>query len=62
LANHAIAASPFVVAMNVGNIKILPDIINASLLIFTLSGASSGKSVYPIPQKVAKYIVLIKLI
>ncbi|KAL4957015.1 amino acid permease-domain-containing protein [Aspergillus filifer] len=36
------AASPFVVAINIAGISVLPDIINASLLVFTLSASSSG--------------------
>ncbi|KAM0713426.1 hypothetical protein Q7P37_010388 [Cladosporium fusiforme] len=35
------AASPFVVAMSMAGVKILPDVINGSLLVFTLSAASS---------------------
>ncbi|KAH8888955.1 hypothetical protein GQ53DRAFT_795424 [Thozetella sp. PMI_491] len=35
------AASPFVVAINIAGIKVLPDIINASLLVFTLSASST---------------------
>ncbi|KAL4875268.1 amino acid permease/ SLC12A domain-containing protein [Aspergillus karnatakaensis] len=35
------AASPFVVAINIARIPALPDIINASLLVFTLSSATS---------------------
>ncbi|KAJ3523813.1 hypothetical protein NM208_g8688 [Fusarium decemcellulare] len=35
------AASPFVVAVNIAGIRVLPDIINASMLVFTLSAASS---------------------
>lgn len=35
------SASPFVVAINRANIKILPDIINASLLMFVMSAANS---------------------
>ncbi|KAL4791043.1 amino acid permease-domain-containing protein [Aspergillus venezuelensis] len=35
------AASPFVVAINIAGISVLPDIINASLLVFTLSASSS---------------------
>ncbi|KAL4970669.1 amino acid permease/ SLC12A domain-containing protein [Aspergillus stella-maris] len=35
------AASPFVVAINIASISVLPDIINASLLVFTLSASSS---------------------
>jgi amino acid transporter len=37
-------ASPFVVAISLAQIQVLPDIINASLLVFTLSAASSGVS------------------
>ncbi|CAH0046286.1 unnamed protein product [Clonostachys solani] len=35
------AASPFVVAATLAGIKVFPDFINASLLVFTLSAASS---------------------
>ncbi|EPQ27447.1 uncharacterized protein PFL1_04985 [Pseudozyma flocculosa PF-1] len=35
------AASPFVVAINIAQIKVLPDIINAALLLFTVSAANS---------------------
>ncbi|PWY64978.1 hypothetical protein BO94DRAFT_579946 [Aspergillus sclerotioniger CBS 115572] len=35
------AASPFVVAINIAKMSVLPDIVNASLLVFTLSASSS---------------------
>lgn len=35
------AASPFVVAISIAGIKILPSIINASLLVFVMSAANS---------------------
>ncbi|KAM0790147.1 hypothetical protein ACM66B_005468 [Microbotryomycetes sp. NB124-2] len=35
------AASPFVVAIRRANIRVLPDIINASILVFTMSAANS---------------------
>ncbi|KAH8646293.1 amino acid permease/ SLC12A domain-containing protein [Xylariales sp. PMI_506] len=35
------AASPFVLAISLAGIKVFPDIINACLLVFTLSAASS---------------------
>ena len=41
--DKVIAASPFVVASTIAGIKVFPNIINASLLVFTLSASSSGK-------------------
>lgn len=38
------AASPFVIAMRLARIPVLPDVVNACLLIFVLSAACSGKS------------------
>lgn len=35
------AASPFVVAINLAGIKVLPDIVNAGLLVFVISASSS---------------------
>lgn len=35
------AASPFVVAIKRANIRVLPDIINASILLFVMSAANS---------------------
>nr|CRX79058.1 hypothetical protein ls5930a1_00104 [Leucosporidium scottii] len=40
-ATTSAAASPFVVAIRRANIRILPDIINASLLVFVMSAANS---------------------
>ncbi|KAJ5088422.1 hypothetical protein N7456_012038 [Penicillium angulare] len=40
-ASTSAAASPFVVAIRNAGISVLPDIINASLLVFTISAASS---------------------
>ncbi|KDN53618.1 putative DIP5-glutamate and aspartate permease [Tilletiaria anomala UBC 951] len=39
------AASPFVVAIKAANIRVLPSIINACILIFTLSAANSDQYV-----------------
>jgi amino acid transporter len=36
------AASPFVIAAKIAGIKVFPDIINACLLVFTLSAATTG--------------------
>lgn len=37
------AASPFVVAINIAQIRVLPSIINAAILIFTISAANSDQ-------------------
>jgi amino acid transporter len=37
-------ASPFVLAISLAGIKIMPDIINAALLVFVISAANTGKS------------------
>lgn len=42
-AKTSAAASPFVIAMVIGGIGVLPDIINACLLVFVISAANSGK-------------------
>lgn len=39
------AASPFVVAIEAAGIRVLPSIINAAILIFTLSAANSDQYV-----------------
>jgi amino acid permease len=44
---HHVAASPFVVAVSLAGVGVFPDIINASLLVFTLSAASTGKHLTP---------------
>lgn len=36
------AASPYVIAMAIGGIDVLPDIINACLLVFVISAANTG--------------------
>lgn len=47
------AASPFVIAVQIAGIKHLPDVVNASLLVFVVSAANSGKftmSVIHLPE------------
>jgi len=41
-----LAASPFVIAIQIAGIGVLPDIVNAGLLVFVLSSASSGKKIF----------------
>ncbi|KAL3457116.1 amino acid permease/ SLC12A domain-containing protein [Aspergillus heterothallicus] len=43
-ASTSAAASPFVVAISLAGIKVLPDIVNAGLLVFVLS--ASGSDIY----------------
>lgn len=45
-ATTSAAASPFVIAMAIAGIDVLPDIINACLLVFVISAANTGKA-YP---------------
>jgi amino acid transporter len=40
-AKTSAAASPFVIAMTLGGIKVLPDIVNAGLLVFVISAANT---------------------
>lgn len=41
-AKTSAAASPFVIAIQTGGIHVLPDIINAALLVFVISAANTG--------------------
>jgi len=43
LANINIAASPFIIAIKLAHIQVLPDLVNALLLVFVLSATNSGK-------------------
>lgn len=45
-AKTSAAASPFVIAMRIAGIKVLPDVINACLLVFVISAANTGKSLH----------------
>lgn len=42
-AKTSAAASPYVIAMALGGIGVLPDIVNAGLLVFVISAANTGK-------------------
>lgn len=39
-----VGASPFVVALKLAGINVLPDILNGAILVFTVSASSTGKS------------------
>lgn len=43
-AKTSAAASPFVIAMRLAGMKVLPDVVNALLLTFVISAANTGKS------------------
>lgn len=43
LADIDIAASPFIIAIKLAHIQVLPDLVNALLLVFVLSATNSGK-------------------
>lgn len=42
-ASTSAKASPFVIAIKLAGIKVLPDVINASLLVFVISAANTGR-------------------
>jgi amino acid transporter len=45
-AKTSAAASPYVIAIQLAGIKVLPDIINACLLFFVISAANTGMAFY----------------
>lgn len=42
-ASTGASASPYVIGMKLGNIGVLPDIMNAAILVFVVSAANTGK-------------------
>lgn len=43
------AASPYVIAMRIAGIRVLPDVINALLLTFVIGAANTGETLPPVP-------------